>query len=574
MKKTLLLMAAVVVSSVAVAQTPARVQMAQRTQLMAPMGLKAELTATAPVVAKAPRKALGTVGGAAFYGRPSGIYYRSYTSNYTGYSIPLLASPPFVDYQFINGSADPSATTWYINGRDASANADENNNLWFSTSGAGLWYAPILVNGKDTASFAIAADNQTGIESRTEGAIHQSSEEDAFGAFEPNYGIFMGAGRNDDGSLNFLYGDQLISYDGGTYQEYATYQIFDKPLSPIYITDLHAMFWNDKGGDLIPAGDTLFAAIYNVVTDPTTGSTMLGDSLIALFTATAATNTGFQHTQGSANYGFVKFQNLQDDGFGSVANTPVTVDQAFAVLVTGYAGTGNNFFFSQAPTAAVNISGSTYTPDASLLPASRVLCYNTETLDEIDLGYRYPYYAFIAFNGYLDAIEIPADLTATDSLGNSIGSARNNLLTAPNEGGMAVNEFDEPLYVYSALPWLDENGNENYFYEIEEGDDSWFTVTPNTQNFETYGVNLLNIECDPLPDGVNGRHAVIYYEGKGVVSAPVTIRQGDDTTDGIADLKSDKKAANDGAVYNLAGQRVNNNARGLLVKNGRKYIKK
>ena len=32
--------------------------------------------------------------------------------------------------------------------------------------------------------------------------------------------------------------------------------------------------------------------------------------------------------------------------------------------------------------------------------------------------------------------------------------------------------------------------------------------------------------------------------------------------------------ANANVVYNLAGQRVNNNAKGLLIKNGKKIIKR
>ncbi len=42
---------------------------------------------------------------------------------------------------------------------------------------------------------------------------------------------------------------------------------------------------------------------------------------------------------------------------------------------------------------------------------------------------------------------------------------------------------------------------------------------------------------------------------------------------GIADVMSDTPSGND-AVYNLAGQRVNGNFKGLVIKNGRKYVNK
>lgn len=43
-------------------------------------------------------------------------------------------------------------------------------------------------------------------------------------------------------------------------------------------------------------------------------------------------------------------------------------------------------------------------------------------------------------------------------------------------------------------------------------------------------------------------------------------------TSGISDITTDAAADPNAPVYNLAGQRVNNNAKGLLIKNGKKFI--
>ncbi|MBO4964437.1 MAG: hypothetical protein J6C31_08365, partial [Prevotella sp.] len=45
------------------------------------------------------------------------------------------------------------------------------------------------------------------------------------------------------------------------------------------------------------------------------------------------------------------------------------------------------------------------------------------------------------------------------------------------------------------------------------------------------------------------------------------------SADGIADINADVNDAN-APAYNLAGQRVNANAKGLVIKNGKKYVNK
>ena len=43
-------------------------------------------------------------------------------------------------------------------------------------------------------------------------------------------------------------------------------------------------------------------------------------------------------------------------------------------------------------------------------------------------------------------------------------------------------------------------------------------------------------------------------------------------TDGIETVKANK--AFDGAIYNLAGQKVNANYKGVVIQNGKKFIQK
>ena len=47
-----------------------------------------------------------------------------------------------------------------------------------------------------------------------------------------------------------------------------------------------------------------------------------------------------------------------------------------------------------------------------------------------------------------------------------------------------------------------------------------------------------------------------------------------DDTDAITSAELSTEADADGYIYNLQGQRVNGSAKGLYIKNGKKYIKK
>lgn len=57
--------------------------------------------------------------------------------------------------------------------------------------------------------------------------------------------------------------------------------------------------------------------------------------------------------------------------------------------------------------------------------------------------------------------------------------------------------------------------------------------------------------------------------------ATLTINEGEAYTTGIETIAVETSLTNeDHAIYNQAGQRVNSNYRGLVIKNGKKYIQK
>ena len=78
-----------------------------------------------------------------------------------------------------------------------------------------------------------------------------------------------------------------------------------------------------------------------------------------------------------------------------------------------------------------------------------------------------------------------------------------------------------------------------------------------------------------LPSGVVKRVGVVYLQGKtGKSKNPIIVLQGSATiADGIENIEADKaKAVNNGKIYNLSGQQVGKNYKGVVIKDGKKLI--
>lgn len=89
-----------------------------------------------------------------------------------------------------------------------------------------------------------------------------------------------------------------------------------------------------------------------------------------------------------------------------------------------------------------------------------------------------------------------------------------------------------------------------------------------------YGYNAIYCECEPLPAGMSGRMAIVRVEGKGVTSEPFVVLQGDAQMPSAIESVLTNAKSKSTKVYNLAGQQMNTNAKGLLIKGGKKVIVK
>ncbi len=103
----------------------------------------------------------------------------------------------------------------------------------------------------------------------------------------------------------------------------------------------------------------------------------------------------------------------------------------------------------------------------------------------------------------------------------------------------------------------------------ETGLPAWLSIATANVN-ETADKFDLKFTAEALPDGIEGRYATIIFYQEGA-QLKVNITQGNAT--GIAATKAEVKAGN-AQMFNIAGQRVNNDYKGLVIKNGRKFMNK
>ncbi len=103
----------------------------------------------------------------------------------------------------------------------------------------------------------------------------------------------------------------------------------------------------------------------------------------------------------------------------------------------------------------------------------------------------------------------------------------------------------------------------------ETGLPSWLNVEVVNVSEDAYKFGI-KFTASALPTEITGRYATITFMQEGAL-LPVTIVQGENLT-GVESVKAVK--AENGTAYNLAGQRVSDSFKGLVIKDGKKMMVK
>ena len=169
-----------------------------------------------------------------------------------------------------------------------------------------------------------------------------------------------------------------------------------------------------------------------------------------------------------------------------------------------------------------------------------------------EAGYQVPagQEIYLMMNGDIITFEV-AEGDSVDVVVTCSKNACKNIDAADAEDGSQVN--DRKCYI-------NVDGT-NYFAKDAEGNEtSDLKLYPETANIVKFGLNA-------------GIHTFKKYSGTGNILVSsieiIPVEKGDAT--GINTVKT---AANDAVIYNLAGQKVSNDFKGLVIKDGKKMIQK
>ena len=156
----------------------------------------------------------------------------------------------------------------------------------------------------------------------------------------------------------------------------------------------------------------------------------------------------------------------------------------------------------------------------------------------------------------------------------SLRTADDTNVTLPGEGGQAA------IHVEPMLCTSDDNGDPTTSiwldYDSDDPDElGWITVGIANEVYSDTEFSFdLVFEADALPSGVTSRtaHFVFVQTGAKLEVDVTQTGSGSGGGDGISTVVT--KIDNNAPAYNAAGQRVNKNFKGLVVKDGRKFMNK
>ena len=551
-------------------------------QRLAPQEMNYQRTAVMDKRAAAPMRAYVD---SMYYARPEGTLYNSWEAS-NGNKYCYLVFPNFTEVTFTNmtNNANIEKTLWWWSANDLEdeeatpAEADEDYNLTttYAVPGGRLYYAPALTLGSEIFTIAEQGYAQVGIVS-TDTIYELSKWDTATGYYTGYSGGEYGFGT---GTLNFDFDD-----DDDEEEVYAIglIEFFEKPAAPLYLTSITMPFVTNKSEALqaLPEGKSLNIIIRKVVDD------VLTDTIAEMEYTSEQFLEDFRAFNGGGGYAFAEIASTTTDVFGTVIDEPVIIEDAFAVVVTGYAeeGVDVGLFFGNSAEADYDYFFMTPTYEMYNDAVTHEYKGMLRTYGAASNGNLYCYNALMWLNCMFDVASIDEGY---------------DVFRAPVEGGIIETEaefessvtgdkyHDNILYVYTSLPWVtgeEDEEEENYYLAVvEENEDEeaewpeWLSVKGfSDQYYESYLVNMLQLSADALPEGETGRYAKIHiYSDKGADTGTILVVQGDVDIDKLLAIESVKTTAtqHNNTVYSLTGQKVQNMGKGLYIKNGKKFFMK
>lgn len=500
-----------------------------------------------------------------YYHREWGTYYVNVTytdQEQNEHSGLWLVTAPFTQLKFHNMAADKTKTAWMCWNRSAGRMVDftpDENGDYVLTPSKGLnasaYYMPITRIADDASSDTFYLGRLIGNPDYCYVQAYDSIGGLNYSLTDNNvaYGYFSNFGAGVKGSF---FGSNAGESSIGNCMK--VYQYYPKPIAPMVVERIQFGGWTfnraNEEGTLKPFSDDGYLTVKLVRGQDPNGTDIIAEMKVNNDNLTA--NSGEWNATVEGSYNTVEAYQTEEDAFGNLNLKPIVIDDEFTLVVDGFdpekadIGIGcteqTNLYWegARAATDPIRPSYAVYSSDPT--KAYRIQSCN----------------ARFYFVGMFDVINIVS--------GEEV--------TAPVAGGRCTFTSDGSTYVgpqfQSTREWLPE-GSRVANYQVE-GLPDWLTVSQciaSNYNADAGWINILDLNAEALPSSETGRMAQFTITSEyGAKSQVVTVIQGDVT--GITTIDNKAENTGNGAVYNLAGQRVNDSYTGVVIENGKKVIKK
>ncbi len=565
MKKFLFTMLAVVFSTAMFAQLQKVSPSSEKVSIMQKVGKK---TTVAPTMVqsfdaqKANVQKRADASQSTYYTKPSGSLYGAYDKD--GYSsyYNMLYLPAFNDALFTNKSPNPTTCKWTMGGTDMSdygyveANGDF---YWYLYPSDYLWYCPTLWNSSSTESYIIPSYYE---EMGYPTVLACVPELMYLGFNNPYYMYTYGWLDNE-----FVFGTGTFTTGGYTYTCTGVCQYLPKPITPLYFDEvvLEGMTYFSDGP--LRNGAELTMRLYDI-TNP---------SAPVLYATLTATNDDWKEwTNGfyGDKLGGLTFTQKDEDPLFGTTIAPVTMDCPTEVLIYGFDDSN----------VSLGLGGEDiYECDPELSECMQLVVLPSDPDNEYYFTYT-DLSLTMSFHALLDQVLVANSLTFYDTNYNPLFTQSGyNVLIFSDDGKTAKNDVEDEDYdlgcivAETACPWynVDNTSEEDYYFE---GLPDWITgYTVDTEDYvmeESYN-NYIFFTAEALPSGTDYRSATVYLHGRGVVAdTRIYLLQGN-IPEGIEGIPAEATTTTKSeATYNLAGQRVSDSTKGIVIRDGKKFIAK
>ena len=297
-------------------------------------------------------------------------------------------------------------------------------------------------------------------------------------------------------------------------------------VSPMKVEQIDIMVCdktNQGGAYMFPEGASIKVEIFSV--DLTNDLT--ADMIKASEPLYTTTMTIEDYTEFNVQLGMISAKFYEEDIFGGLMQVPILLEGDFYIQFTNFNETGCKFGFMS---------------DYSTPGGTTLYTWDGEfTTLWSDGGAN----MLINYNGYWPTI---------------MYGGGSDVLVAPAEGGVAMDGEYQAVALYSTVLDFENWG------EVEAPE--WIEYLLDESVLSTNGYVVAQFAAAPLPAGETGRTGIVTIDADGY-KLDIVIKQGDG---GPATGVENVVAPISNKTFNLLGVEVDENYKGIVIKNGQKFI--